>query len=103
MQCKAQLHGLLPSGCRSRPAIAAANDLLAQADHIESYFARWNSLQVLVHAVVCEVIIQGPLPEAVCERADELSVRTTGPCCHVCPRQRRSRSATVHYGWSFTW
>lgn len=55
--------------CLKDEATAAANDFLAQADHIEFYFKRWDSLEALVHAVALEVIIQGPLTEVVCQLA----------------------------------
>jgi DNA polymerase III epsilon subunit-like protein len=54
-------------GLKGKLAIAAANDFCEQAEHIESYFIRWNSLEALVHAVAHEHIIQGPLPKEACE------------------------------------
>jgi hypothetical protein len=40
---------------------------LSQAQHLESYFATWRSLEGLVHALARQDILQGPLSEAVCE------------------------------------
>ena len=54
-------------GLKGEVAAAAANDLIEQAGHIESYFERWNSLQALVHAVAHEHVLQGPLPKEACE------------------------------------
>jgi DNA polymerase III epsilon subunit-like protein len=54
-------------GLQGEVATAAANDLIQQAEHIESYFARWNSLQALVHVVAHEHVLQGPLPKEACE------------------------------------
>ena len=54
-------------GLKGEVATAAANDLIEQAEHIESYFARWNSLQALVHVVAHEHVLQGPLPKEACK------------------------------------
>jgi DNA polymerase-3 subunit epsilon len=51
--------GGLKGDCTS----AAAADLLAQAEHIESYFARWNTLEGLVHVLASEHTVYGLLPE----------------------------------------
>ena len=53
-------------GATGEVAMMACDDLLAQTEHLESYFARWRELQGLVHAVAREVIVQGPLPADVC-------------------------------------
>ena len=39
-------------------ATAAIADLEAQAQHLESYFARWSSLEGLVHALAREDVLQ---------------------------------------------
>ena len=58
-------------GLMGECATAAAVDLLEQADHIESYFARWNTLEGLVHVLAREEIVRGPLPEASSEQLEE--------------------------------
>ena len=58
-------------GIKGECASAAAADFLAQAEHIVSYFARWNSLEGLVHVLAREEIVCGPLPRASCERLEE--------------------------------
>ena len=58
-------------GIKGECASAAAVDLLAQADHITSYFARWNTLEGLVHVLAREEIVRGPLPRASCARLED--------------------------------
>ena len=43
---------------------------LSQAQHLESYFAQWRSLEGLVHALAREDVLQGPLTEAACALAE---------------------------------
>jgi len=57
-------------GASGEHATAAIADLESQAQHLESYFARWRSLQGLVHALAHEDVLQGPLPQAACELAE---------------------------------
>ena len=64
-------------GLKGDCASAAAADLLEQAEHVESYFARWNTLEGLVHAVALEDIVRGPLPRETCEHIQQLA-ETTG-------------------------
>lgn len=52
-------------------ARAAAADFLEQAEHIERYFAKWNSLEALSHALAREEVIAGPLPKDVCLRLED--------------------------------
>ena len=54
-------------GVSGKHALDAIADLEAQAQHLESYFATWRSLEGLVHAVAREEVLQGPLPKAACE------------------------------------
>jgi hypothetical protein len=60
-------------GLKGEHASDAAADLLAQADHVESYFARWNTLEGLVHVLALEDVVRGPLPRASCEHLQQLS------------------------------
>mmetsp|Transcript_48501 Transcript_48501/g.134475 ORF Transcript_48501/g.134475 Transcript_48501/m.134475 type:complete len:1928 (+) Transcript_48501:54-5837(+) len=69
-------------GLKGECASAAAEDLLAQAEHITSYFARWNTLEGLVHVLAREEIFHGPLPPASCERLKEWGV----PLADAMPR-----------------
>ena len=64
-------------GASGEHAAAAIADLESQAQHLETYYARWGSLQGLVHALAREDVLQGPLPQAACELAErgELGVR----------------------------
>ena len=48
-------------GLKGECASAAAADLLEQAEHIESYFVRWNTLEGLVHVLAHKEIVRGPL------------------------------------------
>lgn len=57
-------------GASGEHATAAIADLESQAQQIETYFARWGSLQGLVHALARENVVQGPLPEAASELAE---------------------------------
>ena len=57
-------------GLSGESAMEAIADLEAQAQHLESYFARWRSLEGLVHALALEVVVQGPLTAAACELAE---------------------------------
>jgi DNA polymerase III epsilon subunit-like protein len=54
-------------GLKGEVATAAANDLIEQAEHLKSYFERWDSLQALVHVVAHEDVLQGPLSKEACE------------------------------------
>ena len=67
------------------PASSQSRCVMTQAQHLESYFAQWRSLEGLVHAVACEDILKGPLTEAACELAE-------GRRCEAAPEVR----ARVH-------
>jgi DNA polymerase III epsilon subunit-like protein len=54
-------------GANGQHAADAIADLEAQAQHLESYFAKWRSLGGLVHALAHELVVQMPLTEAACE------------------------------------
>ena len=58
-------------GIKGDCASAAAADFLAQAEHIESYFARWNTLESLVHVLAREEIVCGPLPTTSCDLIEQ--------------------------------
>ena len=58
-------------GMDGKHAKAVVADLEAQAGHIKSYFARWRSLEGMVHAVALEIVVQGPLTERVAMLASE--------------------------------
>ena len=51
-------------GVKGECASAAAADLLEQAQHIESYFAKWNTLEGLVHVLAREETVRIPLSKA---------------------------------------
>ena len=65
-------------GASGEHATAAITDLEAQAQHLESYFAKWSSLEGLVHALAREDVLQGPLPQAACELAEGGELGTVG-------------------------
>lgn len=52
-------------------ACAAAADFLEQAEHIERYFEKWNSLESLSHALAREEVVAGPLPKDFCARLED--------------------------------
>jgi len=57
-------------GADGEYAAASIADFEAQADQLDFYFARWNALEGLVHAVALERVVQGPLTQMVCEFAE---------------------------------
>ena len=61
-------------GVTGAVASEAVEDLEAQAQHLESYFRRWSTLEGLVHAVAREAVVQGPLTEQASELAVKLGV-----------------------------
>ena len=65
-------------GANGQHAVDAIDDLEAQAQHLESYFAKWCSLEGVVHALAHEHVVQGPLTEAACELVEGRRWETTG-------------------------
>eukprot|EP00966_Prymnesium_polylepis_P325702 7381668-Prymnesium_polylepis.1 len=52
------------------PLISVVPSSSPQAQHLESYFAQWRSLEGLVHALACEDVLQGPLTAEACALAE---------------------------------